>query len=103
MTVTEKSIFTIVNSVGTGCGAAQVLGNSRPPQPPRVSEGQRDIRKPGRFRSATPNSSGLTPAVGVITPTAGVSPELFGVADLKRPGFRMSLCPSLTRGGCGGR
>jgi|GEM_PF-4474932 len=68
MTVTEKSIFTIVNSVGTGCGAAQVLGNSRPPQPPRVSEGQRDIRKPGRFRSATPNSSGLTPAVGVITP-----------------------------------
>jgi len=66
--MTEKSIFTIVDSVGTGCGAAQVLGNSRPPQPPRVSEGQRDIRKPGRFRSATPNSSGLTPAVGVITP-----------------------------------
>jgi len=40
------------------------------PQPPRVSEGQRDIRKPGRFGSATPNSSGLTPAVGVITPKA---------------------------------
>jgi hypothetical protein len=30
--------------------------------------GQWGIRKPGRFRSATPNSSELAPVVGVITP-----------------------------------
>jgi hypothetical protein len=42
-------------------------------------------------------TSGRT-TLGVITPTAGASPELFGVAYLKRPGFRMSQL-SLTRMG----
>jgi len=38
--MTEKSAFVTVDIVGTGCSDAQVLGNSRPPQPPHVSEGQ---------------------------------------------------------------
>jgi hypothetical protein len=48
---------------------APVLGNSRPPQPPHVSEGQfRDIRKPGCGRQVTRIPRDLAPAVGVITP-----------------------------------
>ena len=66
--MTEKTHCPTVENVGPGCGAAQVLGNSQPAQPPHASEGQSDIRKPGRFRQATPNSSELAPAVGVITP-----------------------------------
>lgn len=47
-----------------------------------------------------PALSGLAvcKTLGVITPTAGVSPELFGVAYLKRPGFRMSLAVPHSRG-----
>src|SRR5579871_896286 len=41
--------------------------------------------------------------LGVITPATGASPELNGVAVLKRPAFGCPNCPSLAWGGCGGR
>ena len=47
---------------------AQVLGNSRPPQPPHVSEGQLGTSE-SQGADSKPELLGIsTPAVGVITP-----------------------------------
>jgi hypothetical protein len=45
----------------------------------------------------------LLKTLGVITPTTGAGPELFGVAYLSALAFGCPSCPSLAWGGCGGR
>ena len=45
----------------------------------------------------------LSKTLGVITPTTGAGPELFGLAYQSALAFGCPSCPSLAWGGCGGR